>query len=208
MEIAFDLCSHGALPSISVRSEFHVASREIIHFGMLLLKYRLPLSLVDKIVLALCKLMYGDLSKYGIIRPKEGVFFLKATEGRSAVIDVGTVKKIKTGDIQVLPGVSTIEGDRVVFSNGSSHYFDAIIFATGYRSVANNWLKDDGQLLNAKGLPTRRFPNHWKGDNGVYCVGFGNRGLDGISSDAKLVANDIDMVLRAKASMEKFNKGD
>lgn len=45
--------------------------------------------------------IYGDLSKFGIHRPKIGPFTQKAITGRSPVIDVGTVKKIQGGEIRV-----------------------------------------------------------------------------------------------------------
>ncbi|KAK1300176.1 putative indole-3-pyruvate monooxygenase YUCCA10 [Acorus calamus] len=132
-----------------------------------------------------------DLSKYGIHRPKEGPFFLKVTTGRSPVIDVGTVSKIKSGEIQVLPEIKEIRGSEVVFSDGKSHPFDAIVFSTGYKSTANYWLKDDENLLNKEGFPKERFPNHWKGKNGLYFAGLGRRGLEGVSMDAQNIANDI-----------------
>lgn len=37
--------------------------------------------------------------------------------------------------------IEKIEGDEVVFSDGRSKCFDAIIFATGYKSTAHKWLK-------------------------------------------------------------------
>ena len=46
-------------------------------------------------------LKYGDLSKYGIVRPKNGLLTIKISTGKSAVIDVGTVHRIKTGEIKV-----------------------------------------------------------------------------------------------------------
>lgn len=50
-------------------------------------------------------------------------------------------------------------------------------------------------LLNDKGMPRREFPNHWKGERGLYCVGLGMKGLTGICHDAKCVAADIKSVL-------------
>ncbi|KAK8969350.1 putative indole-3-pyruvate monooxygenase YUCCA10 [Platanthera guangdongensis] len=203
MEIAYDLSNYGALTSICVRSEFHVVSKEMIHLGMFLLKYKMPLLLVDKIMLLLCNIKYGDLSKFGIVRPKAGPFLLKATAGKTPAIDVGTVSKIKAGEIQVLPGISIIEGNCLRFTNGVTHYFDTILFATGYTSAANRWLKDKKHFLNEKGLPSRRFPNHWKGENGLYSAGLASRGLEGIAGDARLIANDICMTLRNTRAMEK-----
>ena len=45
--------------------------------------------------------MYGDLTKYGIERPKEGPFFAKVRDAKYPVIDMGTFSKIKSGKIQV-----------------------------------------------------------------------------------------------------------
>lgn len=41
------------------------------------------------------------------------------------------------------------------------------------------------------GLPKRPFPNGWKGECGLYAVGFTKRGLLGASMDAKKIAEHI-----------------
>ncbi|KAB2603653.1 indole-3-pyruvate monooxygenase YUCCA10 [Pyrus ussuriensis x Pyrus communis] len=140
MEIAYDLSNSGANTSIVVRSPVHVLNKEIVHFGMVLLKF-IPLKIVDKVVVRLGKLKYGNLSKFGIRRPKEGPFYLKATKGRSATIDVGCIKKIKTAEIKVLPSITSIDGNLIKFANGNYNWYDAIIFATGYSSSVLNWFK-------------------------------------------------------------------
>ncbi|GFZ19504.1 flavin-binding monooxygenase family protein [Actinidia rufa] len=137
------------------------------------------------------KLRYGDLTKYGIQRPQEGPFTLKAKYGKYPVIDVGTYKKIKFGEIQVLPGIASIRGDEVQFENGKSHPFDAIVFATGFKRSTHKWLKGDNYLLDEDGIPKPSFPNHWKGENGLYCAGLARRGLYGAAMDAQKIANDI-----------------
>lgn len=43
--------------------------------------------------------------------------------------------------MQVLPSVTRINGNNVAFDDGKMRYFDAIVFATGYRSTVKNWLK-------------------------------------------------------------------
>lgn len=77
----------------------HIVAKEMVHLAMVLLKV-LPLSWVDSLTLIHSRWKFGDLSNYGIRRPKEGPFFIKATEGRSPVLDVGTVGKIKTGEMK------------------------------------------------------------------------------------------------------------
>ncbi|KAK8650693.1 hypothetical protein V6N13_140320 [Hibiscus sabdariffa] len=147
--------------------------------------------MVDWLMVMLGKLVYGNLTKYGLTRPEEGPFFMKLPYGKYPVVDVGTSKKIKSRDIQVLPGISSIRGNEVVFDNGKTHPFDAIVFCTGFKRSTNVWLKGDDYLLNDDGIPKPSFPNHWKGRNGLYCVGLSRRGLYGAAGDAQNIADDI-----------------
>ena len=80
--------------------QVHFLSREMVYLGLTMLKY-FPASLVDFLMLMLSKLVYGDLTKYGIIRPTEGPFSMKIKCGKYPVVDVGTYNKIKSGKIQV-----------------------------------------------------------------------------------------------------------
>ena len=41
------------------------------------------------------------------------------------------------------------------------------------------------------GMPKTPFPQGWKGENGLYTVGFTRRGLLGTASDAVKIAHDI-----------------
>lgn len=68
--------------------------------GMCLLKY-LKIEKVDMLMVFMSKLVYGDMSKYGLTRPKEGPFAMKFKGGRTPTIDVGCVKRIKKGKIKV-----------------------------------------------------------------------------------------------------------
>ncbi|XP_076939825.1 putative indole-3-pyruvate monooxygenase YUCCA11 [Bidens hawaiensis] len=178
MEIAYDLCNWGGQTSIVI----HMLTKELVQLGMHILKY-IPFSFVDKMVLMLSKLLYGDLSVYGIQRPFKGPFMTKKETGRSPIIDVGTISKIKTGDIEVMTAIEEIKGDQIKFTNGQERKTDAIVFATGFKST------DDGGLFNENGMPKHKSP--WKGEHGLYCVGFASAGLFGISNDAKNIADDI-----------------
>ncbi|CAA3018128.1 probable indole-3-pyruvate monooxygenase YUCCA11 [Olea europaea subsp. europaea] len=190
MEIAYDLSNWGAQTSIVVRSPVHVLTKRIVQLGMVLLKI-VPCHLVDNIILNLSKFTYGNLSDYGLQRPSKGPFYLKRITGRSPVIDVGTVGKIKAQEIKVFPSINKINRDCIQFANGDTKSFNAIVFATGYRSTVRKWLKDNGGLFNEEGMPKKRVPSHWKGENGLYCAGFSRSGLFGISNDAKSIAQDI-----------------
>lgn len=80
--------------------KLHVLKREMVYVGMLLMKY-LPVSVVDAILVGLAKLKFGDMSAYGICRPKLGPMQLKFATGKTPVIDVGTISKIQDGQIKV-----------------------------------------------------------------------------------------------------------
>ncbi|KAF6171277.1 hypothetical protein GIB67_036945 [Kingdonia uniflora] len=206
MEIALDLSNSGVKTSIVVRSPVHILSRAMVYAGLVLLKY-FSLNVVDGFVAMLSKLFYGDMAKYGINRPKEGPFFMKVKYGKYPIVDVGTTRKIKSGEIQilslqicwrekVLPSITSIRGEEIEFSNGKSLPFDVIIFATGFKRSTSMWLKGDEYLLNEDGMPKpTSFPNHWKGQNGLYCVGLARKGLYGAAADARNIASDIKTLL-------------
>ncbi|KAK3164906.1 hypothetical protein QOZ80_1AG0026300 [Eleusine coracana subsp. coracana] len=195
MEVSLDLCRHGAKPSLVVRNTVHVLPREMLGlstFGiaMALLKW-LPVRLVDRILLAAAHLALGDTGQLGLRRPKTGPIELKNLTGRTPVLDVGTLHHIKTGKIKVVGAVKEVTRRGVRFADGKEEQFDAIILATGYRSNVPTWLKDGGDVFTKEGMPRIPFPNGWKGRNGLYTVGFSQRGLLGTSSDALNVARDI-----------------
>ncbi|KAM0899897.1 hypothetical protein ACQ4PT_020995 [Festuca glaucescens] len=190
MEIAYDLAVAGAATSIIVRSELHLVTKEIWNVAMTLYKY-LPLWLIDRIVLLMCHLVFGDTSRYGLRRPAIGPFSMKINTPAYPVIDVGTYAKIRTGEIQVLPEMRSVHGDVVEFTDGKRRPFDAIVFATGYRSTTKQWLKSDDGLIGEDGMARRSFPGHWKGRNGLYCAGMVRRGLYGSCEDAEFIAEDI-----------------
>ncbi|CAL4981908.1 unnamed protein product [Urochloa decumbens] len=190
MEIAYDLASHGANTSIVIHSPVHVVTKEIIRLGMTLAQHK-PLDVVDDLLVRLSNFGFGDLSRHGIVRPKVGPLLLKDKTGKSAVIDVGTITLIKNDTIKVHGDISKIKENIVEFEDRKEIMFDAIVFATGYKSTANTWLKNGESMLNDDGMPKQKFPNHWKGANELYCAGLAKRGLAGIAMDAKNIANDI-----------------
>ncbi|KAK9281472.1 hypothetical protein L1049_004375 [Liquidambar formosana] len=193
MEIALDLSNHGAKTSIVVRSPLHILSRETMYLASYLFKY-LPFNWLESLVVMVSRLMYGDLTKYGIPRAEEGPFTMKKKYNKYPVLDVGTCKKIKSGEIQVLPAMTSIRGNDVLFGDGRSHPFEVIIFATGFKRSTNKWLKGDDYLLNEDGF-SKAFPNSWKGKNGLYCAGLSGRGFHGMGMDGQNIANEIKSLL-------------
>ncbi|GMI95044.1 YUCCA6 [Hibiscus trionum] len=207
MEVCLDLCNHNAKPSLVVRDTVHVLPREMLGistFGlsMWLLKW-LPLRLVDRFLLVVSRLMLGDTARFGLARPELGPLELKNLSGKTPVLDVGTLAKIKSGDIKVRPSIKSLKRHAVEFANGKTENFDAIILATGYKSIVPSWLKEKDMFSEKDGYPRRPFPNGWKGEHGLYAVGFTKRGLLGTSMDAMKIAQDIQRCWKE----EKLNFG-
>ncbi|CAI9759655.1 unnamed protein product [Fraxinus pennsylvanica] len=203
MEVCLDLCNHNAFPSLVVRDTVHILPREMLGkstFGlsMWLLKW-LPMSLVDSLLLLVSRLIIGDTAKFGIERPQMGPLQVKNLSGKTPVLDVGTLDKIKSGIIKVCPGIRIVRHLSVEFVNGNTENFDAIILATGYRSNVPSWLKEKEMFSQKDGLPKRAFPNGWKGESGLYAVGFTKRGLMGASMDAKRIAQHLEICWKSEA---------
>ncbi|RZC63990.1 hypothetical protein C5167_025743 [Papaver somniferum] len=195
MEVSLDLCSHNASPHMVVRNTVHVLPREmcgISTFGiaMSLMKW-LPLRIVDKVLLLAAYFSLGNTEQLGLHRPKIGPIELKNATGKTPVLDVGALSRIKSGHIKVMAGVREITRKGAKFIDGQEKEFDSIILATGYKSNVPSWLKNC-DLFTEEGMPRTPFPNGWKlGANGLYTVGFTRRGLLGTASDAVKIASDI-----------------
>ena len=79
----------------------------------------------------LSRLSMGDLRRYGIGRPPEGVMKAMRTRGHGATIERGFVPAVKAGRIEVLPAVEGFSGDEVLLAGGERVKADVVIVATG-----------------------------------------------------------------------------
>lgn len=68
--------------------------------SMCLLKW-FPVRVVDQFLLLMSHLMLGDTAQFGLHRPKLGPLQLKNLNGKTPVLDVGTLAQIKSGKIKV-----------------------------------------------------------------------------------------------------------
>ncbi|KAF5790192.1 putative indole-3-pyruvate monooxygenase [Helianthus annuus] len=184
MEVSLDLCHHKAFPSMVIRSSVHVLPREVggistFELATGMLKW-LPVKMVDKILLILARCTLGDLEKYGIKRPRMGPIELKNARGKTPVLDVGASHEIKSGKIQIVPGIKKFSRGRVELVNGTNLEIDSVILATGYCSNVPSWLKVRNLQEESN-----------EGKLGLYAVGFSRRGLFGASCDAIRVSQHI-----------------
>jgi len=169
-EIATDLSDNGAASvAISVRTAPPIVPRD--PFGMpvqstSILLSALPAAISNRLGKTIARLVLGDLTRYGM----PGGEFAPYTTKRIPLIDVGFVEALKGGRVKVRPAVERLTPTGVVFADGTSEPFDAIIAATGFATGLESLidisgvLDDRGEPRGASGEPTA-YP-------GLYFIGF------------------------------------
>src|SRR5262249_43066876 len=121
---------------------------------------------------ALVAVTVGDLSRYGIRRPAEGIVARIRRVGRIPLVDVGTVAMIEQGRIHVRPDVRELTPRGADFADGTSGEYDAVVLATGFRAAIAAFLSGCDGVLDERGYP--RFYGREAGVPGLYFVGFHN----------------------------------
>jgi cation diffusion facilitator CzcD-associated flavoprotein CzcO len=171
-EIASDLVEQGAAyVAISVRTSPPIMPRDLFGvvpvqlFGIALTPVPAP-RLLDRAGAVVRRIGVGDLREYGLGKAAWGPF----TACRPAVIDVGFLRDLKRGRINVRSAVSRFTPGGVAFIEGSEEDFDVVVAATGFGTGLAQLLDvpgtvgEDGQPRFRSGRPTA-FP-------GLYFMGF------------------------------------
>lgn len=155
-EIALDLCEHGVRVALSVRGPVNVIPRDFQgrptqKTAMLI--NQLPVWLGDWLGRQFQKITVGDLSEYGLKKPPYAPSKQLRVFGKTPVIDVGTIDRIKAGEIPIFPGIESLQGKHVRFVDGQTEVFDHILLATGYRAMLEGFIPGIASELNERGHP-------------------------------------------------------
>jgi len=172
-EIALDLAEHGAQCTISVRGQVNVVPRQVlgIPITMFALASRpLPPRVADRLNRLTVRLTIGSLSSTGLVKSDVGPLQTIAERRRIPVIDVGTMARIRVGDIAVRRGVESVDGHDVQFADGTRERFDAIVCATGFATGLRDMLPDHPAVLDEQGVP--RVSGRESAVRGLYFCGF------------------------------------
>jgi thioredoxin reductase len=153
-EIAADLVEQGAeRVAVAVRTPPPIVRREILGVPVQLLGIALspfPAGPADRLAAAMRRVGTGDLGRYGIGAAAWGPF----TARRPAVIDVGFLKQLKAGVINVRGNVERLTDSGVVFAGGNEEPFDVVVAATGFRQGLERFL-DLPDVVDERGDPRR-----------------------------------------------------
>lgn len=155
-EIAIDLYEHGAKPSIAVRNAVNVIPRDLFGLPILsigILQNSMPAWIADAMNAPILRAVVGDITQYGLRKLPYGPVAQIRNTKRIPLIDVGTMKLIKRGDVKVYAGVEEFSENRIRFEGGQEAQFDAVILATGYQPKVNAFLNETN-VYDEDGAPT------------------------------------------------------
>ena len=195
-EIALDLSEANIPTWISVRGTVNIVPRDLngrpVQETSRLLE-RLPFGLGDWLGAKVQRIYFGNLEKYGLRRSKKYPAVELRETGKTPVIDIGTIKAIKEGRIQVVGGVHHFAKDGIVLDNGQLLKCEHVILATGYRPQLQELIEGITAFLDKYGYPKGAIGT---GEvEGLYFVGFDNYKLGGvlgtINTDSETVVKSI-----------------
>ena len=180
-EIALDLVEQGVQAALSVRAPLNIVHRDVMgqptqRTSMLLA--RLPKAWGDAVASVLRDLTVGNLSRWGLHTAKISPLRQLRELGKTPVIDVGTLARIKRGEIKVHPGIERFTDHGLRFVDSTEHRFDAVILATGYEPTIQRLFPATTLPVDNNGMPVDVVGRG--GLAGLYFVGFDNRQAGGV----------------------------
>ncbi len=201
-EIALDLAEHNVEVSLCVRNPVSIVPRDVGGRSVQLTAKKLeklPFGLGDWLGAQIRKIVYGDLTKFGLPISKMYPSVLVRETRKTPVIDIGTIDAIKAGKIEVVGAIEHFIANGIVFQNGGAKNYDAVILATGYRAKLGEFIENLEGLLDHYDLPKSPIAEN-DAFRGLYFLGFDNYKLGGILgtiyNDSELIAEFIQQEIK------------
>ncbi|GAB3888418.1 flavin-containing monooxygenase [Terrabacter terrigena] len=201
-ELAVDLAEHGAARvRMAVRTVPHILRR---NRGPVAAQYtgiavrRLPTALVDRVAPFVERLQTPDLSAHGLPRPDTGLLTRVERDNAIPVQDVGIIDAVRSGAVEPVAALTSVEGDTVVLADRSRIQPEVIVLATGYDQGLEPLLGHLG-VLDGRGRPVERGGRTARGAKGLWFTGYTNPisgMLREISIDARKIALAMAMTKR------------
>jgi putative flavoprotein involved in K+ transport len=135
-EIAFELISNGAASvTCAVRTPPNPWRREWLgaptHISARALDHA-PLRMVDTLSRQTQRLMFGNLTSYGLPPSPVGIATNVQVRKVSPMIDEGFIDAVKEGRIGIVAALESFDGTDAILADGSKLQPDVVIAATGY----------------------------------------------------------------------------
>lgn len=154
-----------------------------------------PLGVSDQVLRVIQRVMFGDLSAYGLPRSSNGVATEVRTRRRSPAFDSGFVDRLKAGRIEIVGAVTDIDRDDVILADGRPIRPDVVIAATGYRPGLEH-LVGHLDVLDADGYPLCHGGQELRSAPGLYFNGY----RFDLSGQLRTMRLDAESIARAVVS--------
>jgi cation diffusion facilitator CzcD-associated flavoprotein CzcO len=157
MEIAQDLAEGGAgRVWLAVRTQPNIMLRQsgglpgdVPAIAML----RVPPRIADRMSLFVRRMTVGDLSRWGLVPPEEGIFSRHHREAKApAIVDKEVIDAIKSGRIEVVGALQSLDQTGAVLADGTRLEAGAVIASTGYSTGLEAIVGPLG-VLDERGVP-------------------------------------------------------
>ncbi len=131
VDIAADLSRHAAGTFLSVRRGLHIVPKQLYGMSVDVIAeapWFNEMSFAERIQWAEQALLVarGKLSDYGLPEPDHPVFSSATT------LSDEILSRIRHGAVTPRPAIASFDGDRVVFTDGTSEAADAVVYCTGF----------------------------------------------------------------------------
>ena len=129
MDIAVETSRVSAMTYLAVRRGFHVIPKYIMGkpLDQLAVASHIPFSWQIKIYRAVLQFQVGKMRDYGLPEPDHRVGEAHPT------ISSDILTRITHGRVKVKPNIQQLDGDGVIFTDGTRERIDSIIYCTGYK---------------------------------------------------------------------------
>ncbi|MDR3442631.1 MAG: NAD(P)-binding domain-containing protein [Legionella sp.] len=129
-DVAVEISRISPQTSISMRRGYHIFPKFI--FGkptdVAVAKTKwMPAWMRQRLFSLVIRALQGRYAKYHLMKPDCGPLEIHPT------INTELLYFIRHGKVRPRPGITHFEGKKVHFTNGETHEFDTVIFATGYK---------------------------------------------------------------------------
>ena len=132
VDIACDAATHADRAFLSVRRGYHFLPKHVMGVPTDVFSSsgpKLPLWLMRIVFGGLLKLYIGDVSRLGLPKPDHRLM------ESHPIMNTQVLYQMQHGDLTAKPDIERLDGNGVVFKDGSREEVDLIILATGYTQV-------------------------------------------------------------------------
>ncbi|MEV0980921.1 NAD(P)-binding domain-containing protein [Streptomyces sp. NPDC049915] len=168
VDIAADLSRHAERTVLSVRRGLHIVPKQLFGISVDLIAEApwftaMPFAEARRFVENALLVARGKLGDYGLPEPDHPIFSSAVT------VSDEILSRIRHGAVVPKPGIDSLDGDRVVFADGTAERADAIVYCTGFRMSFP--ALPDGCPVNARGAVELYKRVVAPGHPGLYFVG-------------------------------------